>query len=214
MTVDERELGDTLSRALGSRTAGEWEAFIGAAYSVVASGVIRALTRWCKPDRERVDDLIQETFLKLCADDFQILRQFRSAHPNALAAYLRVIASSVVSDSLRADHAQKRGAGVAVENLDENPNAASDDSLQRTERRILLAQVDRCLGSQPPRDRRIFWLYYRHGLTSRAISAISALKLTASGVDSAIHRLTQIVRACLKTGNAPRLTVVEKGNSA
>lgn len=40
----------------------------------------------------------------------------------------------------------------------------------------------------------IFWLYYRDGLTTRAISSLPFVGLSTKGVESTIHRLTRMVR--------------------
>ena len=47
------------------------------------------------------------------------------------------------------------------------------------------------------RDFAIFWLYYRQGLTSKAISELAAIGLGVKGVESTLLRLTRLVRAKL-----------------
>jgi hypothetical protein len=69
----------------------------------------------------------------------------------------------------------------------------------RIEREILLKQIDRCLevcsqGPEQERDRLIFWLHYQHGMSAKAIAGLPAVGLTAKGVESALLRLTRIVR--------------------
>jgi RNA polymerase sigma-70 factor (ECF subfamily) len=190
-----------------------WERFIEEAHGVVASTVFRTLARWRTPQRDRVDDLVQETFLKLCANKFSLLQKFRSDRQEAFVAYLRAIAASVVSDSLRSSAAEKRGSGNEPVGLDEVFDAAEPaGSVAVIERELLLGQVDRCLSGQIERDRQVFWLYYRHGLTSRAIAEIKAVNLTSSGVESLIRRLTIAVQKCLKVraGDVPQTA---KGNS-
>jgi len=44
------------------------------------------------------------------------------------------------------------------------------------------------------RDRTIFWLYYRQGLTAKEIGALPSIGLSLKGVESTLHRLTQLVR--------------------
>ncbi len=51
------------------------------------------------------------------------------------------------------------------------------------------------------RDRWIFWMYYRHGLTASAISGFDRFELTQKGVESTILRLTRQVRDCLTGSN-------------
>jgi DNA-directed RNA polymerase specialized sigma24 family protein len=97
--------------------------------------------------------------------------------------------------------AAMRGAGRRESSLDSylESTVAGRDGLPDVERDILLSQIDSILSSQPepgipPRDRQIFWLYYRHGMTARAIAAIAHIGLTAKGVESVIQRLTALVR--------------------
>jgi RNA polymerase sigma-70 factor (ECF subfamily) len=160
--------------------------------------------------------LVQETFLKLCADDFRLLRRFRVERPEALGAYLRVVASSVVADSERTRRAQKRGAGSEPADIESETLGApaSNDFAEQLERKVLFEQVDHCLGSESDRDRHIFWLYYRHGLTARAIAAIQIIQLTASGVESLIRRLTIVVKTCLKIGASRGISAGAKWNRA
>jgi RNA polymerase sigma-70 factor (ECF subfamily) len=67
------------------------------------------------------------------------------------------------------------------------------------EREVLLKQIDRCLetcseGADQERDRLIFWLYYQQGMSAKDIAALPTVGLTAKGVESAIFRLTRLVR--------------------
>ena len=67
------------------------------------------------------------------------------------------------------------------------------------ERQRLVQQVADCLaatvtGAQSERDSRIFWLYYRIGLSATEIAALPTLDLTTKGVESTILRLTRLVR--------------------
>jgi DNA-directed RNA polymerase specialized sigma24 family protein len=44
------------------------------------------------------------------------------------------------------------------------------------------------------RDRTIFWLHYRQGLTATQIAAIPTLNLTVKGVESTLWRLKELVK--------------------
>jgi len=68
-----------------------------------------------------------------------------------------------------------------------------------SERGILLQQIDAHLGrlavgQNLERDRRVFWLYYRVGLTANAIASLPAIGLSTKGVESTILRLTRLLR--------------------
>jgi RNA polymerase sigma-70 factor (ECF subfamily) len=196
-----RLLDDCLADTSADAPA-RWEQFVSRIHGLIAGAVVRTLRQSVDaPPRALVDDLVQDTYVKLCADNLAALRRFRGGRPEALVAYLRAVACSVTRDYLRAEVTAKRGAG-RVDALDETAAAiadapASDESLDR---QLLFAQLDRWLTTEGDaatgrRDRWIFWLYYRHGLTAKAIAAIPAVGLTAKGVESTIHRLTRAARA-------------------
>jgi hypothetical protein len=49
-------------------------------------------------------------------------------------------------------------------------------------------------GRDKDRNRRIFWLYYRAGLSAAAISVLPGIGLSTKGVESLILRMTREVR--------------------
>jgi RNA polymerase sigma-70 factor (ECF subfamily) len=64
---------------------------------------------------------------------------------------------------------------------------------------LLLGKIEEVLeevteGSNAERDRMVFWLYYRQGLTASAIAAIPALNLTQKGIESLLSRVTGSLR--------------------
>ncbi len=195
-----------------------WELFVSRIHRLIAGMVARTLRQYgVSPVPDLVDDLVQDTYLKLCADNLAALRRFRGGRPEALVAYLRAIAFSVTRDHLRAVVTEKRGSG-RVDSLDADPvlvpaSRSTDASLDH---QVLMNQIDRWLAgaSGTPasrRDRWIFWLYYRHGLTARAIADIPSVGLSAKGVESTLHRLTSAAREVFGAsvldsheGNRPR----------
>ncbi len=78
-----------------------WAKFFSRIQPVIAGVVIKSLRRWRTPFPVIVDDLVQETHLKLCANDFKALREFTCEHDNALYGFLKVVASHVVQDHCR-----------------------------------------------------------------------------------------------------------------
>ena len=65
----------------------------------------------------------------------------------------------------------------------------------RVDRGVLLAEIERTLRHDASdRDRRIFWLHYRAGLTAVQISSFRTIELSAKGVESVILRLTRLIR--------------------
>jgi RNA polymerase sigma-70 factor, ECF subfamily len=202
----------SFQKALEADRVEAWEDFVRQAHGVIATTVFYTIARWRTPQKDLIEDLVQETFLKLCSSDFALLRRFRSDRPEALVAYIRTIASSVVADSQRSLMAQKRGAGEEPVTLDALHHVSEQrNSTEVIEREMLLKRIDRCLFGQPRRDRLVFWLYYRHGLTTQAISTLKFANLTSSGVESLIRRLTITVRRCLRISGATEPAQPAKG---
>ncbi len=199
-------------QALESDDLQAWEEFVRAVQPVVASAVYFTLARWGKPATDRVDDLAQDAFAKLCEGHYSLLRAFRGESPKALTAYIRIVAARVASDAQRLRAAEKRGSAADPLELDEARHVpAVEESAEAVERRMFLASVEECLSAQEDRDRDVFWLYYRQGFTTKAISELAAVGLTSKGVQSLIHRLTSAVRKCLNVPSRREIRSVLKG---
>jgi RNA polymerase sigma-70 factor (ECF subfamily) len=198
--MPQRDLLQLLTRCLDFGDESSWESFIREAQPFIVSGVIRALGGWSASRRSEIDDLIQESFVRLCANDYRALRSFRSEDSNALCAYLRTVAASVTTDHLRSAAALKHGAGQPAISLDDlvREPSAGQDAIARIERGMLLRVVERCLESQKDRDRAIFWLYHRHGLTPKAISALQTSSMSQRGIETLVYRMTATVRDCVR----------------
>jgi RNA polymerase sigma-70 factor (ECF subfamily) len=187
-----------------SGDAAAWEEFIRRFHRPIATVVLRVARRWGVSSPQLIDDLVQDTYLKLCANDFRLLRSFKAHHPDAFYGYLKVVAANLVHDHFKAAHSAKRGSGAAE--VAEHPEitpaanfAATPTAAQITERQILLQQLDALLrklaqGPHLERDCRVFWLYYRTGLTASAIAALPSIGLSTKGVESTLLRLTRLLR--------------------
>ena len=182
--------------------AAAWEEFMGRFHRLISGTVFRTTQKWREPSPAIMDDLIQETYLKLCADDYRLLRAYEPKHPDAIYGYLKVITANVVHDRFKAVHSAKRGGDQVIEDLTtlENQIGNTSGSKQEMEREILLREIDAHLdaslsGDTAERDRTIFWLYYRQGFTAKAIASLPAIGLTIKGVESTILRTTKLVRS-------------------
>jgi RNA polymerase sigma-70 factor (ECF subfamily) len=184
-----------------------WEEFVRRFRGVIAGTVIRTARRFGNVEPQVIDDLVQESYLKICANRCRILREFRPQSEDSIFGLLKTVAFSVTQDYFREGRAAKRGAG-RESSLDRyvESTVAGCEGLPQAEREILLAQIDGFLteveAGAPERDRQIFWLYYRHGMTSRAIAAISRIGLTQKGVESVIQRLTNFVKERMAAGKS------------
>jgi RNA polymerase sigma-70 factor, ECF subfamily len=201
--MDPRKLQaqELLRLCLESEDQVVWLEFVRRFQPLIARIVVKSVRRWTNPSPSLIDDLVQDTYLKLCANNFRALRDFDCEHETALFGFLKVVASNVVQDHFRSSYSQKRGSGREEEELDQlTVAAASSGSFSdNAERRILIGEIRRCLeslASEPnfARDCMIFWLYYQQGLTAKAISELPAIRLTVKGVESTLLRLTRVVR--------------------
>jgi RNA polymerase sigma-70 factor (ECF subfamily) len=203
---------ELVRRCAASRSPEAWEEFVRRFHRLIATVILRTAARLGDASRQTVDDLIQETYLKLCADNFRILRTFEQQHPDAFTGYVKVLTANLVRDHFKSTHTQKRGAGH-LEQIEEDfvPPAADDSagSPKHIERAVLIQQItrhlDQCLaGPDQQRNRRIFWLHYRAGLSARAIADLPGIRLTPKGVESILARLTQDLRQRMAGPPVPR----------
>lgn len=187
-----------------SENAEAWAEFMRRFHKRIGSAVWRIAQRWGETNTSIIDDLIQDTYFKLCANDCRLLRDFEPERPDAFVGMLMVTASNVARDYFRNRHSAKRGSGLTECELTEAESFVSDShsaSMVRIEREIQLQEVDKILTSiftpTASRDREIFWLYYRQGFSAKAIASIACYELTTKGVESTLFRLTRLVRESL-----------------
>jgi len=197
---------ELVSKCADANDAQAWQELVRRFHPVIAAAVLRTARRWGEPPQQLLDDLIQDTYFKLCNDDCRLLRSFQPEHSNSIYGFLRVMAANVVHDHFKAEWAGKRGAGQKTESISERvqsepgaraPARGSSDAMDR---QIRLRQVDEMLarvaaGPDRKRNCMIFFLYYRQGLTASEIAALPSLGLTTKGVESIISRLTHMIRS-------------------
>lgn len=185
---------EILELCLNEGSEPAWRLFVRTFQPIIASSISRVIGRYGQVNLALVDDLAQETFLRLCRDDARLLRRFEARHETAIFGYIKVIAASVALDHFRARTAVKRAAEVPAE------EAALEVPVRPTEVEnvAFLGEVDRHLSaSESERDRSIFWLYYRQGYSAREIASLPGVTLSQKGVESCIYRLTQLLRDTL-----------------
>jgi RNA polymerase sigma-70 factor (ECF subfamily) len=177
----------------------------------VGLAIIRVARNWGVVPQELLDDLVQETFLKLAADKCARLYAFAQEHPEAVDLYVKTIAANVARDYLKKDTSRKRGGGQILqllETFEAKANLSSAGGMSAIEQDILLREIDDCLeanldGATKARDQSIFWLHHKQGMTANSIAEIPGLGLTVKGVESVLHRLTMLVRSVLAERYVP-----------
>lgn len=186
----------------GSKDERAWVEFTRRFEMVIAAAVLRTARNWGESSRAQLDDLVQETYLKLCENDCHLLRSFQPRHEHSIFGFLKVVAANVVHDHFRSARAVKRGASqteAIVEPLYNDLKTAVPDSFDAVNQRLQLERVDKILlqaarGKDQEKKRIIFWLRHRQGLTASEIAAIPSIELTTEGVESVLLRLAVIIR--------------------
>jgi DNA-directed RNA polymerase specialized sigma24 family protein len=193
-----------LIRVCAETNDGEaWEEFVVRFQRPISLSIKRTVCQWGKDPGQFVDDLLQETYLKLCVDKCSLLLKFAQLHSDEeVLGYIKTIAINVTHDHFKSLHSQKRGAGEIDQFLEDFDPAAQGGSFggpEAIEREVFLKQVNDQLqncaaGSNQERDCLIFWFYYLQGMSAKAIAASATIKLTPKGVEAVIFRLTRCVR--------------------
>ena len=188
---------------LASGDEAAWTEFVHRFHPLIAAVVFRVCRKCGENSPQIVDDLIQDTYLKLCAGGARLLRNFKPMHPDAIYGYVKVVTANLVHDHFKSLRSARQGGSRVTVSVDADERNVVSLGTRATpallEREILIRQVDTCLqalltGPASGRDRKIFWLYYRTGLTASAIASLPGIGLTTKGVESTILRLTRLVR--------------------
>jgi RNA polymerase sigma factor (sigma-70 family) len=95
--------------ALLRREKGAWQAFV-RRYAGLIVAAVRAVAR----DTGDVEDLAQEVFLRLCKDDFRLLRSYDPSRAG-LSTWITIVARSTARDAIR----RRRPVSVPIEAVPE-----------------------------------------------------------------------------------------------
>jgi RNA polymerase sigma-70 factor (ECF subfamily) len=157
---------------------------------------------WGEPSLSLVQDLVQVTYLKLWEDGCRLLRDFAVQHPEAILGYLKKTAANVTHDYFKHSHSQSSGGDephVSTSDVDPEAVMGAHGSQEKMDFGVFLSEMDehlkRCLtGPDQERDRMIFWLYFRQGMSTKEIASLPAIRLGAKGTGSVIERLKHRIR--------------------
>ncbi len=179
-----------------------WEEFVSRVGRPISLTILRTASQWGEPSRSLVEDLVQVTYLKLWEGGCRLLRDFAIQRPEAILGYLKKTAANATHDYFKHGHSQSSGGDEPhVSTSDVEPEAGKEvhGSQEKIAFEVFLNEIDehlkRCLtGADQERDRMIFWLYFRQGMSTKEIASLPTIGLGAKGVGSVIERLKHAIR--------------------
>jgi RNA polymerase sigma-70 factor (ECF subfamily) len=195
-------LPELVCLCIGPCDDGAWEEFVARVGKAISLTILRVASLWGEPSRTVVEDLVQVTYLKLWEDNCRILRDFAIQNPNGILGYLKKVAANTTHDYFRHGRSQSAGgsrAHVSTSDVDVEAGKEVHGSQDRIAFQILLNQIDEHLkghltGPDQERDRTIFWLYFRQGMSTKEIGSLPTIGLGPKGVGSVIERLKRCIR--------------------
>jgi RNA polymerase sigma factor (sigma-70 family) len=169
---------DSLPAALLDGDPASWEDFIRR-----YGGLIVAAVRGLAPSPGEIEDLTQDVFVRLCKDDFRLLRSYDPARAS-LSTWLTIVARSTARDALR----RKRAEAVPIETVPEGRLA-----VEPVEPAARLKLPEALLS---PRQREILSMLYDREMEVAEIA--HALGIDAQTVRSTHHKAMLKLRAYFK----------------
>ena len=156
--------------------------------------VIRCCREWGVKSLDIVKDLCQDMYVKLLANNCSVLKRFKPQGPNSFRGFLKVITAHMVYDYFRSKIRELENT-VELEEASQ-VHSSGHGNANSVEKEILFNEMDNLLRQRGTTDkeRMIFWLYIRQGLTSKEIAALPGIGLTMKGVESVIHRLKELLK--------------------
>src|ERR1700739_3181263 len=202
MTYSALSCDELIRTCAESKDEDAWEEFVCRSTTLISRVVWRIARGYGENSSAIVEDLVQDTYIKICEDDHRLLKTFKSYHEGAFFGLLQVIAANVARDHFRSRTASKRGSGkndLELSEIEGFVPASQTSGPAQIERDILLREIDAILSALCPseRDYHIFWLHYRQGLRAAAIAQVDEFGLTAKGVESILQRLRSQLRTKL-----------------
>jgi|SRR5215469_2747138 len=139
------------------------------------------IRRMVMPSRHKdlVDDITQDALVRI----MQNLNRIAESR-NILSSCIAIAKHTCI------DYKRKQQVGGNL------GHAISEEEIRTTsdiQHNLLVKEIDEHLQAFDQRERTVFWLYYRYGLTAREISPLCGL--TEKGVESLLLRMARFVRS-------------------
>lgn len=195
-------LKDVVCLCAGPRDDEAWEEFVSRVGKPISLMIMRTASLWGRPSRSLVEDLIQVTYLKLWESGRCLLRDFAVQRPEAILGYLKRTAANATHDYFKHGLSQSSGGDkphLSTSDVDPEADKQIQGSQERIDYGVFVNEIDEYLrngltGPDRERDRTIFWLYFRQGMSTKEIASLRTIGLSAKGVGSVIERLKHSVR--------------------
>lgn len=194
MDLKTPSIRELLDHCLRTNDETGWNEFVERIEPTIAGVVYRCLSRRSRPDPGLVQDLVQETFVKLFDKDKAALKKFEWQHENAIYGYVKVIARRVVQDyrPMVGD-----GGDEFEKAMEVTPSSEADLSAK-----VQCAEFERCVEklAADPIDKDIFRFRYRYGYSAREIGEMPGINRPVKRVETILARLLRQVRAEIERG--------------
>lgn len=196
---------DLLKRCL-LKEPGSWNDFVDRFLSLIYHVIgYTAHVRSYRLTPEDTEDVAAEVLLKIVADDFKVLRQFRG---NAsLATYLTVIARRIATVEL----ARRQGVKDSISRGDVAQEMATDDAPAAQQGMERLEEVEKLLRRLHGSDRDIVRLYYLEGRTYEEIS--TEVNVPVNTIGSILSRARKRLREYAQVSGEIRIVKSTKPRS-
>lgn len=183
---------DLLKRCLAN-APGSWNDFVDRFISLVYHAIqYTAHLRSARVGPEDLEDIAAEVMLKLVANDFRVLREFRGE--SSLATYLTVIARRICVKELAR---RQQVLGSINRGEARLPEPEADDAPAAVKGIERLEEVDALLRRLKGREREIVRLYYLEGRTYEEISTDTDVPVNTIGavLSRARKKLREMAKA-------------------
>jgi RNA polymerase sigma-70 factor (ECF subfamily) len=200
-TPVDREL---LRRCL-NRDPGSWNDFVDRFLSLIYHVIgYTAHLRSVRLGPEDTEDIAAEILLKIVANDFRVLREFRGEA--SLATYLTVVSRRIcIEQLLRRQKAREAiRLGEARDILGEPDDAPAAQKGMES-----LEEVEKLLRKLPAREREIVRLYYLEGRTYEEISTETNVPVNTIG--AVLSRVRKKLRALVTSSGVDSLNLAAAG---
>ena len=186
-----------------------WEELLFRVGKPMSLAIKRTAALWGNSSRTLVEDILQVTYVKLWEGGRRLLRELAIERPEAILAYLKKTAANATHDHFKHNYSKSGGGAedhVSTSDVDPEAGAATRGSEDRMTFEVLLTEIDEYLkdglaGPEQERDRTIFWLYFRQGMSANEIASLPTIDLSAKGVGSVIERLKLCIREQVLAGS-------------